>query len=74
MAARAIVRSVRSQAPELWQPTTLDKLRKDEKFLEDVLSSRLELIGLENRRSGIRSPYKVFRQLTLQTPTGAVSR
>ncbi|MFN0017234.1 MAG: hypothetical protein ACKVP0_03180 [Pirellulaceae bacterium] len=70
MAVRKIVRSVSNQPPEVWQATTLDKLGKDEKFLEDILAACPELIGLESRRSGIRGPYKIFTQLSLQTPTG----
>src|SRR5688572_23418723 len=54
------------------RPTTLDRLGKNEKFLEDVLAAHPELLGLQSRRSGIRGPYAAFQQLSLPTPSGRV--
>ncbi len=51
-------------------PTTLDKLGKNEDFLETIIAAEPDLLGLENRRSGIRGPFCVLRQLPLPTPTG----
>src|SRR6266850_188359 len=51
-----------------WQPTTLSDLGKDEKFLEQIIADSPELLGL--RGSGIKGPFKAFRQLSLETPQG----
>ena len=55
---------------ETWRPTTLDKLGKHEDFLEENLARTPELIGLVSRRTGIHEPFVVFRQLSLDTPSG----
>ena len=52
------------------RPVTLDRLGKDEKFLEDVLAANPELLGIQTRRSGIRGPYAIFQQVALPTPAG----
>jgi hypothetical protein len=54
----------------MWRQTTLARLNKDEKFLENVLAGSPELLGLESRRTGIRGPFKVLQQINLQTPSG----
>ena len=36
---------------EIWKPTTLDQLNRDELFLEDILADCPELMGLESQRS-----------------------
>lgn len=53
-----------------WVPTTLDKVGRDEKFLEDAIAATPELLGLESRRSGIYGPFKSITQVDLKTPTG----
>ncbi len=55
-----------------WMPTTLNHLGKSEDYLETVLAESPSLLGLETRRSGIRQPFQVFRQLPLPTPSGRV--
>jgi hypothetical protein len=55
-----------------WVPTTLHHLGKSEDYLETVLAETPSLLGLETRRSGIRQPFQVFRQLPLPTPSGRV--
>ncbi len=55
-----------------WVPSTLDQLGKSEKFLEDVLAESPELLGLESRRTGIRGPLHIVRQVSMQTPSGRV--
>lgn len=57
---------------ELWEPTTLDRLGKSEAAFEEVLAATPALLGLESRRTGIRGPFRVFRQLSLTTPAGRV--
>ena len=36
-----------------WLPTTIDKLGKDEGYLESVLAENPELLRLETRKTGI---------------------
>lgn len=55
---------------ETWTPSTLDSLGKNEEFFEGVLAGSIDLLGLGSRRSGIRGPYRVFRQAVLPTPSG----
>lgn len=55
---------------ELWNPTILSKICKDEKYLDNTLANNPELMGLESRRTGIRGPFKVFSKLQLKTPQG----
>jgi len=55
---------------ENWAPTTLDQVGKDEMFIKTILSANPQLLRLENRLSGIRAPYKAFRQLSFNTPQG----
>jgi hypothetical protein len=49
---------------------TLDQLRRDERFLEDVLFCTPELLGLQSRKSGVHGPFAVFRQVSFSTPQG----
>lgn len=70
MSQRAIVRWSPSGQTERWYATTLDKLGKNEEFLEAALANSPELIGLESRRTGIRGPFKLFRQVSMETPSG----
>ena len=71
MATAPVLVSWRSgQESKTWIPTTLDQLNKYEELLEEVLAATPELMGLESRRSGIRGPFRVFRQLELDTPSG----
>ena len=51
-------------------PRRLRSLGKDEEFLEEVLATHPELLGLENRRTGIYGPFVYFRQVSLKTPAG----
>ena len=51
-------------------PTTLNRLGKSEEFLESVLADHPELLGIQTRRTGIRGPFAVFRQVPLPTPAG----
>lgn len=55
---------------EAWKPTTLRALGKNEKFLEELLAKSPELLGFEPYRTGIRGPFQVFQQVTLETPQG----
>ena len=70
MTQRIIVGTSNKGARQQWLATTLDKLGKDEKFLEDAIVASPELLGLESRRTGIRGPLKSFTQLPLPTPSG----
>lgn len=54
----------------IWNATTLGALNKSEEFLESALVNSPRLLNLESRRSGIRSPFSIFRQLSLTTPFG----
>lgn len=60
------------QQTQPFKATTLDKLGKNEEFLEITIADNPELLQLENRRSGIRAPFKVFRQLSLPTPSDRI--
>ena len=51
-------------------PATLKQLGKDEEFLESVLAEHPELLGIQNRRTGIYGPFGIFRQVSLPTPAG----
>ena len=68
--ARTIIQCNADGESTTWIPTTLDQLNKSEEFFESVLARSPELMGLETRRSGIRGPYRIFRQLSLDTPAG----
>ena len=70
LSSSAIVQWFPDRATETWRPTTLDRINKSEKFLEDVLAASPELMGLESRRSGIRGPFRAFQQVGLDTPSG----
>lgn len=59
-----------ASAPANWSPTTLAELEKSEEFFENVLAESPGLLNLDSRRSGIHGPYKIFRQLPLNTPFG----
>lgn len=65
----AVVRIQQSGRPQSLAATTLQKLGKSEEVLEAAIADHPSLMGLENRRSGIRGPFKVFRQLSLPTPS-----
>lgn len=70
MSARAIVKWNPSGERESWIPTTLDQLGKYEEFLEKALAASPELLLLESRRTGVRGPFAIFRQVAMQTPSG----
>jgi hypothetical protein len=53
---------------ESWVPTTLDKINKDETFLERIISENPSLLQLESRQTGIKGPYIIYRQISFQTP------
>ena len=57
-------------AAALWEPITLDRLGKNEDYLEKALSRTPELLCLEAKRTGIYGPFAVFNQLPLGTPQG----
>ncbi len=65
-----IIRWTPNCRAEVWQPTTLDQLGKNEAFLEDVLADSPQLLGLESRRTGIKGPYCLRRQVRMKTPAG----
>jgi hypothetical protein len=67
--AQAIALWTETGPTQIWQPTTLDRLGKSEEFFEAVLAGTPELLGLQSRRSGIHGPFRVFRQVSLSTPT-----
>jgi len=69
MPERPIIRWLPNDTTECWYPTTLDKLSKSEEFLETALSDSPDLLGLTSRRSGIYGPFKIFRQVSMQTPS-----
>ncbi|MCA9117900.1 MAG: hypothetical protein KDA79_22670, partial [Planctomycetaceae bacterium] len=71
-APHVITRWTATGQPENWQATTLDALGKSEDFLESVLAANPELLGVRSRRTGIHPPYRVFRQLSLPTPSSRV--
>ena len=50
---------------DVWTPTTLDALGKDEDYLEQVLATSIPLLGIESRRTGVHGPFQVIRQLPL---------
>jgi hypothetical protein len=64
----ALVKRPASGDIELWIPTTLDVVGKNEEYLEDTIAESPELLRMENRSTGIHGPYKVFRQLEFTTP------
>ena len=70
MSPQAIVRWKSSGETERWQATTLDRLNKLEEFLEDALAGAPELLGIESRRSGVHGPFAIFRQVSMETPSG----
>jgi hypothetical protein len=51
-------------------PRRLRSLGKNEEFLESIIAQHPDLLGLENRRSGIYGPFSCFRQVALRTPAG----
>ena len=58
---------------ETWTPTTLDAIKKSEKFFENVLVKSVELLCLETRRSGISGPFQIYTQLSLnRTSSGTI--
>lgn len=71
-APHVITRCTATGLQENWQAATLDELGKSEEFLESVLAANPELLGVRSRRTGIYPPFRVFRQLSLPTPSGRV--
>ncbi|MEZ6096046.1 MAG: hypothetical protein R3C03_17785 [Pirellulaceae bacterium] len=57
---------------QVFDLTSLDALGRSEAYLEEVLASHPALLQLENRRTNIASPFRIFRQLSLPTPSGRV--
>lgn len=55
---------------DLWVPTTLDTIGKDEAYLEETIAAMPSLLRLESRQTGIHGPYAQFRQLEFGTPQG----
>jgi len=53
-----------------WKRTTLRELKRNEAFLEQVVASNPEVLGLDPYETGISRSVEVFRQATPQTPTG----
>lgn len=53
---------------ELWEITTLRKLGKDEKYLEDIIFNNPELLHTTSLDTGIHGPYKAFRQISISSP------
>lgn len=52
------------------QMTSLRALGKDEKFLEELIGSSPDMLGLESYRTGIAGPFVAFHQCSLRTPQG----
>jgi len=65
---KTIVTYDRNGTKVKWLPTTIDRVGKDEMYLESVLAETPELLHLESRKTGIYGPFAVFRQLTFTTP------
>ncbi len=65
-----IVRWSEDGSAEIWTPVTLDQINRDERFLEDVLFRTPELLCLQSRRTGVRPPFVVLRQVSFSTPQG----
>src|SRR5258708_34220647 len=42
----------------LWRPTTLRELGRNERFLEELIAANPAILGLEDRRTNVRGPYK----------------
>ncbi len=70
MSDSAIIHWMPSGQTDQWHPTTLDKLGKNESFLEEALVKSPVLMGLESRRTGIRGPFNLLQQVCMQTPAG----
>jgi hypothetical protein len=70
MASQVVVRWNPMGNTERWQPTTLDRLNKDERFFENVLAGNVELLGLQSRRTGIHGPFAIRQQLDMKAPSG----
>lgn len=56
----------------MFSPTTIRALGHDEAFLEARIAEHPDLLGMESLASGIQGPFRVFRQLSLPTPSGRV--
>ena len=69
-AANAIAQWNQSGLQDIWVPTELHRIGKNEEFLQRAIERTPELLGLESRRTGIRGPYVPFLELPLSTPTG----
>lgn len=59
---------------KVWSPSTLRTLGKDEAFLEELIGSAPELLGLEPYRTGVRGPFFACHQRTLETPQGRIAK
>ena len=70
MRPSTIVKTNSNGEIETWTATTLDQIGKSEEYFEDIIEASPELLGLKSRRTGVHGPYKVFRQLSLRTPSG----
>jgi hypothetical protein len=59
-----------------WSPRTVGELGPDfdETYLERRIEERPELLGLEDRDAHIAGPFRAFRQLVLETPTGQIAK
>ncbi len=69
--APAVVRWT-AQGTQKLEPSTLSRLGHNEEFLENVLALHPELLGIQNRRTGIYGPFAAVQQVPLPTPAGRV--
>lgn len=65
-----IIRRNVNNETEVWLPTTLDQLNKQEDFLEEMIAENPKLLKLESRLTGILGPFAVFQQIVFETPQG----
>jgi hypothetical protein len=65
-----IIKRRRDGNLEVWHPVPLDQINKDEKFLENVLASSPELMGLRSRGSRIYGKLVALQQVSFTTPVG----
>lgn len=55
-----------------WRATTLRNLGKNESFLEEIVATTPDVLGLDPYETGIGKTVVAFRQTQLPTPTGRV--
>jgi len=55
-----------------WRATTLRDLGKNESFLEEIVATTPDVLGLDPYETGIGKTVVAFRQTQLPTPTGRV--